>query len=45
MKPAADNTAQCLSPVGAAVHRLVAKAANAAYAAADLARDAADKEN
>lgn len=46
---AADNTAWCLSPVGMAVHRLIAEAADAAYSAADLAadlaRDASDKEN
>lgn len=40
---AADNTGNT-TPMGRAVHRLIAEAADAAYSAADLARDAADRE-
>lgn len=41
---AADGIDRTLSPIARAVRRLIAEAADAAYSAADLARDAADKE-
>lgn len=39
---AADNTDRTLTPIDGSVHRLIAEAADAAYFAADVARDYAD---
>jgi hypothetical protein len=41
---AADNTDRTMTPIAGAVQRSIAEAADAAYSAADLARDAADCE-
>jgi hypothetical protein len=41
----ADNMDRTLTPMSGAVHRYITEAADAAYLAADLARDVADKEN